>query len=174
MSEFLMLLTALATALAAYATMRAAKAGEASAKTSERMINETRRSSRGQLVSDLYDVYWSDEFLGNVHILESWKDKYGAEYLEQFKKCRFNKHHATDKEISEYESLDSARRHIKKYFRKAHQLREVGYITDYDINNVLCPKHRVNILLESIENYEPIMDENYIKDMYDYYREQIG
>lgn len=153
---WMLIATALGTFLAALAAMIGARA--------------TAKSSRGQLISQLYNEYWSGEYLDAALTVRSWQKKWGDNYAKKYGEMRRKKDTLSLKEIKEFESIDNARRQIKGYFRKSQQLYSECYLKKTDVKKLLCPPHRVELLLNVIETFEPEIDPDYTHEMYDFFR----
>lgn len=155
-----LVLTAVATFLAALAAAFGARA--------------TQKASRGQLISILYNEYWSEAYLTAVEAVRSWQRRHGDNYAEKFGEMRRNKDTLSLEEKENLERVDKTRRLIKGYFRKTQQLYSEGYLTKKDVTKLLCPPHRVTVLIDLIEPFEPQIDPNYAREMYDFFRNSSG
>lgn len=112
-----------------------------------------RKTSRGQLVSDLHNQHWSNRYYRANTIILLWVNKFGSpEYVNVFQKWyKLERSQAVDKlnkteekEYRDYQEVNKARRIIKGYFRKTQQLSDAGFLKKKDVKNILCPKHRVS------------------------------
>ena len=156
LEAWMLIATAVATFLAAFAAASGAKA--------------TEKSSRGQLISQLYDEYWSQTYLDAAETVSNWQKKYGDNYATKFGGMRRAKNSLSPEDKKEIEIIDSARRLIKGYFRKAQQLYSEGYLRKADVVKLLCPPHRVELLHNVVEAFEPEIDPDYTREMYDFFR----
>ncbi len=133
----------------------------------------TFRAARGSLVEKLYDEYWSVSYLQAVNVVNEWKEKYGNEYAQVFGERRRKKKTLSEEEKNELERVNEARRAVKGYFRKAHQLCTKEYLKESDVFELLCPPHRSRFLIEVIEAFEPEIKKDYTREMYDFYRKHL-
>ena len=156
LEHWFLMLTAIATFLAAVAAGLAAWA--------------TAKASRGTLVANLYDDYWSAEYLSAARKIREWEKKHGSNHASVFGELHRRDPKLSPEERREFDEVNTARRKVKEYFRKAQQLYFGGYLTKRDITELLCPSHRVELLLEVVEKFEPELNPNYTVEMYDFYR----
>ena len=154
--QLFMMITAIATLLAAFAAALAARA--------------TAKASRGTLVANLFDDYWSAEYLSAARRVREWEKKHGSNYARFFGELHRRHTKLSPEELREFNEVNTARRKVKEYFRKAQQLHSGRYLTRKDITKLLCPSHRVKFLLEVVEKFDPELNPNYDGEMYNFYR----
>lgn len=131
----------------------------------------TKRAAKGQLVSKLYDEYWSYELAKAKRTIRNWVEEHSHDAFLIFGRL-FRKSNLTGlngDELSDFESIDSARRLVKAYYRKVQQLYYGKYLDLTDVVDLLAPSHRAEIVIRKIEGFEAEMNPNYQKEMYEFY-----
>lgn len=147
-ADWLMFATAVATAVAAWAAARGARA--------------TRDAARGQLLSELYDEFWSDEFRLAVRRLadlggrlESSDDAALADALADFRDDGGTDRAGHDSTSVVYtDRHDSARRRVKGYFYKLYRFEEAGLLSEAEVRDLLTSEIIVRLLLVVVEPVE--------------------
>lgn len=113
---------------------------------------------RSLLISHLHDQFWSDEYYRAAQLLRRWKQEQGPDwaaalFVKADEKCETN----------------AARRLIKSYFRKTHQLCTRGFLESEDLRQHLTMPQRLRMLFEIIEPFERARTEDYNREMFDFY-----
>lgn len=135
------LATAVFTALAAAAAWRGAKA--------------TEKTSQGQLLSDLYKEFWSDEFRTAGRLLKDLKERHGEGFAKTFVNFREAQGPAKDEEQQKAADRDdSARRTVKAYYYKLYRFKEADFLSESEIRNLLTSEVNVRLFLGIVEPLE--------------------
>lgn len=160
-----MFLTAVATALAAWAAARGAQA--------------SRDAAQGQLLSTLYDEFWSDDFRTAGRLLVDLEERFepfgDLAFATAFAKFRQAQGPPKDSDESDLPAFvdrdDSARRTVKSYYYKLYRLVEADLLAESDVRSLLTSEVSVGLFLRVVEPMEKALSDDLGHGGYDKERE---
>lgn len=162
LTEWLMFFTALGAFFAAWASALGARATEHGVKVTE-------TTTKAQLLSSLYNEYWSDIYLESVNTLDEWHKKHSDESAKKLAEMKRQRNSLPENDQREFDQVDKARRRVKSYFRKTQQFCTAKYLAETDIKKLLCPEWKIPILFDSIEPLDYEINPEYVREMYDFF-----
>lgn len=152
-SEWLMFFTAVATALAAWAAARGARA--------------TRDAAEGQLLSTLYHEFWSDEFRRAGRLLADLEERFESfghlAFARAFVKFRQAQGPPKESDESDLPAVvdrdDSARRTVKSYYYKLYRFVEADLLSEAEVRDLLTSEVNVGLFLRVVEPMEEALSD---------------
>jgi hypothetical protein len=138
----------------------AAVAAVFAAAAAWRAARATRQTTQAQLLSSLLDDYAGDEMLKAMVTLRRWKQDHGDQFADEFRSLR-------QKNYSEVEKVDHARRRVSHYFQKIHTLHTAGLMDEHLVRKA-ATEGQVKFFREVVEPLEAAFNPKYDRSSFKY------
>ncbi len=132
-------------------------------------VTGSESSERALLISHLHDQFWSEEYYQAAELVRRWCGGAGGDWAGELFKELDRLGGLPEERRLLVERTNAARRLIKSYFRKTQQFCSNGFLEPEDLRGHLTMAQRLEMLFEIIEPFERARNEEYDREMFDFY-----
>lgn len=165
--------------IAAFGALGAAGAAWRSAVASRDAVEAQEDAMRAELISDLADEFWSDEFHSACEDLSDFFESEPGRWLERWERQvqRFRRFYERDTPSERIEDVNTARRRVKGYYHRIWQLTRASLLDVEQVREKLSPERNLPILFRAVEPLECAVTEDYDPEekgeLYRFFAEEV-
>ncbi len=132
-------------------------------------VTGSESTERALLISHLHDQFWSEEYYRAAELVRQWSGGRAGDWAGELFNELDRLGALPEEQRRLVERTNAARRLIKSYFRKAQQFCSRGFLDPEDLRGHLTMPQRLEMLFGIIEPFERARNEEYGREMFDFY-----